>query len=691
MYRFGAFQVDPREHELRRDGVRIKIQEQSLIALLKLLEHPGKLVSRQDLSKALWPADTFVDFDTGLNKAIKQLRAVLGDPAEAPVFIETAPKLGYRFIAPVEVFDKEAPAKTKAQPSYSVPMIVGAAVIAIAALAIWQMMLRAPSLPTVLRFTQLTNDGQAKVGTIVTDGSRIFLTEMLPGQRTLIVQVSVKGGESVPLSVPLRQPEMLDVSREGTELLISSEEGDAGRSLWVLPIAGASPRRVGTLLVDGDARFGADGTFIIYGNGEGIYSVNRDGFTSRKLLAVERNNYPYSFRTSPDARVLRFSQVAEEYQDQILSATLMEADADGTQVHEMFPGCCGTWTSDSRFFVFTKRVDGRSDLWAAPEHKRLGWRYRHLAPFQLTAGPLNIRSPLPSKNGAEVLAIGDSPRAEIVRYDSRLRQFVPYLSGISAEGLAFSRDGQSVAYTSYPDGALWRNKVDGSQRLQLTFPPMRALLPRWSPDSKQIAFNGVVPGVPWNLYMVSSEGGTPQRILPSEHSQMDANWSPDGHSLVFGTFGVPNTPISTIDLDSRQVSILPGSMGLYSPRWSPDGKYIAAITSDHPSKLKVFELATRKWTEVFSFDMGYPSWSRDARSIYFMTDHTDTQDHSFRVVRLRLSDRRIEDVVDFKKLGRLTTGTIVSWFGLAPDDSPLTARDIGTQELYAIDVKWPSN
>jgi Tol biopolymer transport system component/DNA-binding winged helix-turn-helix (wHTH) protein len=651
MYRFGAFQVDPLEHELHRDGVRVKIQEQSFIVLLKLLEHPGKLVSRQDLSKALWPADTFVDFDTGLNKVIKQLRAVLGDPAEAPVFIVTVPKLGYRFIARVEFFDKEPPAKPTTGPKYSVPVIIGAVVITVGALAIWKTTLRPPSVPTVLRFTQLTNDGQAKSGPIATDGSRIYLNELLPGPCSLIVQVSVKGGETVPLSVPLKQPAMLDLSREGTELLISSEEGDGSHPLWVLPVAGGSPRRIGTILLHGDARFGVDGANIIYGNGRDIYSVNRDGSSSRRLLVIENDNYPYSFRVSPDARVFRFRQVAEEYEDQIVSATLMEAAADGTGLQKMFPGCCGRWTSDARFFIFTKQVNGRSDLWALSEEKRHPWRKRENAPIQLTAGPLNLLAPLPSKDGKQVFAIGDSPRAEVVRYDSHGRQFVPYLSGISAEGLAFSRDGQWVTYASYPDGTLWRSKADGSQRLQLTFPPMRVLLPRWSPDGKQIAFSAILPGVPWNVYLVSSEGGTPQRIRPSEHSQVDANWSPDGNSLVFGTLGVPNTPISTINLRSKRVSTLPGSMGLFSPRWSPDGKYIAAITTEHPNKLMVFQLATQKWTEVFSLDMGYPSWSRDGRYIYFVNAHDP--DDSWYIVRLRLSDRKIEDIVDFKKIGRL--------------------------------------
>ena len=103
MYAFGAFELDPLSHELRRSGVRIKIQDQPFLILVKLLEHPGQVVTRDELRSALWHDGTFVDFDTSLNSAVKRLREALGDSVEAPQFIESLPKLGYRFVAPVEV------------------------------------------------------------------------------------------------------------------------------------------------------------------------------------------------------------------------------------------------------------------------------------------------------------------------------------------------------------------------------------------------------------------------------------------------------------------------------------------------------------------------------------------------------------------------------------------------------------
>ena len=106
--RFGVFELDLRSGELRKSGARVSLQQQPLQLLSVLLEHPGELVTREELRKRLWPDDTFVDFDLGLNAAVKRLRQALGDTAESPRFVETVPRRGYRFIAPT--FLPDAPA-----------------------------------------------------------------------------------------------------------------------------------------------------------------------------------------------------------------------------------------------------------------------------------------------------------------------------------------------------------------------------------------------------------------------------------------------------------------------------------------------------------------------------------------------------------------------------------------------------
>jgi Tol biopolymer transport system component len=131
------------------------------------------------------------------------------------------------------------------------------------------------------------------------------------------------------------------------------------------------------------------------------------------------------------------------------------------------------------------------------------------------------------------------------------------------------------------------------------------------------------------------------------------------------------------------------SSEFFSPRWSPDGRFIAAMTKDTAFKLMLFDFSSGRWTEVFGSQIGYPSWSHDGKYIYFQSWHDPVKHTGERIVKLRLSDRKAESIVDIKDVGRLTTGTMVAWLGLAPDDSPLFARDISTSEIFALDVEWP--
>jgi Tol biopolymer transport system component len=170
-------------------------------------------------------------------------------------------------------------------------------------------------------------------------------------------------------------------------------------------------------------------------------------------------------------------------------------NVDGTNAHSLMPGwhnppseCCGRWTPDSRYYMFLQEKTG--DIWALPE--RSGWTRRGKAvPVQLTSGPVFFYRMAPSVDGTKLFAAGAISRGELVRYDEVSRQFVPYLSGISAGELSFSRDRQWVAYVSYPEDTIWRSRIDGSDRLQLTY-STAATLPRWSPDGSKIAFISAV-------------------------------------------------------------------------------------------------------------------------------------------------------------------------------------------------------
>jgi Tol biopolymer transport system component len=175
----------------------------------------------------------------------------------------------------------------------------------------------------------------------------------------------------------------------------------------------------------------------------------------------------------------------------------------------------------------------------------------------------------------------------VQRYEAKSKQFVPYLPGIAGEGLSFSQDGQGVAYVTVPDGRLWQTKVDTSDKVQLTLAPMQTAMPRWSPDGKKIAFMGRLPGKPWKIYVVSADGASLQQLTSGSANDGDPNWSPDGNLIVFG--GEPTLEgggqqstkaLQILNLTNGQVSTVPGSENLWSPRWSPNGRYIAAQSVD---------------------------------------------------------------------------------------------------------------
>ena len=296
---------------------------------------------------------------------------------------------------------------------------------------------------------------------------------------------------------------------------------------------------------------------------------------------------------------------------------------------------------------------------------------------------MTFSSPLPSKDGKKLFVVGALRRGELARYDAHSSEFVPFLSGISADGVSFSKDGQWVAYVSYPDGTLWRSKLDGSQRMQISYPPLSALLPRWSPDGKQIVFYALSPGQKSKLYLVSTDGGAPSELMPGDsEDEWDPTWSPDGTRIAFGgPTSNPDHGIRIHDLKTQQVLTVPASNGLFSPRWSPDGRYIAAMPSDSRS-LKLFDFATQKWQEIATISLAFPNWSRSGEYIYFLHEVDQPL-----VMRVSIRDRRVEQVADLKNFPQ--TGHYNIWLGMAPDDSPLLLRDTGTQEIYALDWQAP--
>jgi Tol biopolymer transport system component len=545
--------------------------------------------------------------------------------------------------------------------------------------------------PKVLSATQLTNDRQDK-RPLLSYGSRLYFSSA-----SQWYQVSINGGEPVPLPVQLENASLLDISRDGSDLLIGKDEEhvNSGKlTLWTIPLLGGSPRRLGDLVAV-SAAWSPDGERLVYGEENKLEVARNDGTEARKLTAL--SGTPNYLRWSPDGKSIRFT-LKREPNSKFANGTrdgysLWEVSADGSHLHALFPNWhepqfFGNWTRDGRYFVFGVESKGLDTIWATRE--RVGFLQRKSQePVQLTIGPMSTDWVVPSADGKTLFVDEHQRRSEIVRYDSKSSELVPFLSGTSAEGLDFSRDGKWVAYVSNADRTLWRSTVTGEQRRQLSVPPMQASLPRWSPDGKQIAFMGQYPGKPTSIFVMRADYGSPQQLTNTEDGAAhDPTWSADGISLAFGGYppgkvqGSNKVAIRVLNLKTHQLSTVPGSEGLWSPRWSPDGRYIAALSTDGQTLL-LFDFKAQRWTELTKARFDYPSWSRDSAYIYFNTKGDDAA-----FFRVRIRDRKLERVVSLKNLPR-NAGAFGAWAGLAPDGSPLLLRDSNFDEIYALDWEAP--
>ena len=710
--RFGVFETDLRAGELRKCGIRIKLQSQPFKLLTILLTHPGEIVTREELQQQIWGSETVVNFDHSLGTAVNKVRDALGDSADHPRYIETLAKRGYRFIAPVELVDfADAPPAVKrpvalpeitselvpARKVHSKPAIpwktalplTAAAFVLVFAVHAWDSATAAR--PMLLPFSEITSSdaifpgdsGIERFPVLLTDGSRLYFSRIENGRISLAYS-TIAGGDAHPLVTPpeIGAPRLADISPDGSKLLVFGEIfSELERTMWVVPSAGGAARKIASGLGH-DGAWTPDGNTVVYASGRNILITNVDSREARLLTTVAGR--AFWLRCSPDGSRLRFTVVDSATR----APSLWEFRFADKKLRPLLPGwsnpaseCCGNWTPDGKYFVFqANRADG-SNIWIRSEES---WpRGLSKAPTQLTAGPLNFLGPVPARHGHQIIFTGAHKRSQLRHYDPAVRQFVPYLREIGMPGRTeFSRDGSRVAWISTSDGGLWQGRSDGSQRLQLTSRPMHVFMMRWSPDDRLIAFMGKEPGKTWKIYSVSTEGGQPQMVADELRSQADPDWSPDGKTIVYGRsseyMAEDSTPksIQTVDLATRRIATIPGSEGLFSPRWSPDGRCLVAMTLDQ-RKLMRFDFAAQQWTELASGSFNNPVWSKDGKSIYYQS-----YDEGSPIRRLQISDGHQEEIANFRDL---PPGATVGYWGIGPEGTPIVSFHFLTADIYSVD------
>lgn len=723
-FRFGLFEADAESGELRKSGIRIRLQAQPFRLLICLLEHPGEVVTREEIQLQLWGNDTIVDFDHSLGTAINKLREALGDSAENPRFIETLARRGYRFIAPVTVVDARheeklirlpagdvlpadaassttsGPASARRTPPHPLWLRL-AAVFAVAILLLIAGFLVGSRMHTTTIappiMSQLTFSGRVSPadplfesfpGT-ATDGSRIYFPQIEDG-RGVLAQALIADGETSTLPLPdeLAAPSLGDISPDGSRLLLRNHLATAPeQALWIVSTTGETARKIPGILAH-DATWMPDGQHILYATGDDLYIARDNGSESRKFATLPGRGF--WLRWSPDGRLLRLTLLNSETH----TTTLWQLDSDGANAHPLSlddwsdappAECCGSWTEDGRYYVFQSSRGASSNIWAMPEHAGLFGRHGPLIP--ITNGPVDYQAPITERSGRHTFFIGVDTQSVLLRYDAGSRIFVPFGTGLSnARRTEFSRDGAWVAWIRQDDRSLWRSRPDGASLLQLTARPMQVFMMHWSPDGRQLVLMGRQPGKPWKIYTMDADGGHLQEVLDESRSEADADWSPDSRTLVFGRLpdlmAEASQPkaIYTVDLATKAMTKLPGSDGLFSPRWSADGKYIAALSIDQ-KKLMLFDTATRTWRLLAEQNIADPVWSRDDSAIYFH-DFVQADQPIYKVA---IKTGKVERVAD---LHDLRSANIVDYrfAGLAPGDVPLVSARMSAANIYAAEL-----
>lgn len=613
-YRFASFELLPAESRLLKDGQELTIQPRLLDALRHFVERPGQLLHKQELLAALWPEAPVNE--EALTQAVKRLRRVLDDDVSEPRFIETVPRRGYRFVAPVELFELPLPRPGQgapvrpARPLSALPAALAAALTLAALLALGLRGLRpqAPGPVAAGQLHRLTFFPEREMGGDLSPDGRSFAfvsQHEAPGQFELYLAPVAQPGAARRLTHTPEEEFAPRFAPDGRSLLVSRNAGQGWHpSIWRLPLDG-SPAR---LLVGegGLADWSPDGREIAFlrwlpGGGKSLVRRRLADGVERELARLPGSPED-TLAWSPDGR---WVGLVNQRRALLVPARGGPARVvvDGVQTL--------AFTPDGQALIVDGNWGGRSNLW------RISLDGRQRTP--LTSGASLHRYPAVSRDGRRVLYTNEQWQWLLVRFDHHGTPLGRVGARGSYASFGASPDGRSLAYEDL-DAGPGENPV---RLLDLRSGEERELgpggSPALSPDGRQVALVRDGPEV-GGLWVQSSAGGPPRQVFAGQAVSHPPAWTPDGASLAFVAERDGVRGLHLVGVEGGAPRLLVAG-GFGAPAVSPDGRWLSVsgrcATGAQPEGLQLVELRSgtcRRLSELASYEAA-PLWQADSRGL----------------------------------------------------------------------------
>jgi eukaryotic-like serine/threonine-protein kinase len=478
------------------------------------------------------------------------------------------------------------------------------------ALAVW---LTPSPVSGPIESTQITFSADAKEAPLFTDGVRLYFQS-----RGVPSVMAAGGGIIAPLHILEPGMKLLDISPDGTKALAlqyeKNQKIDRG-PLFVANMLGGSPRKLNDHLAR-TARWSPDGRYLLFTDEMSLFRMDADGANLQTIW--KGPGYVSEPAFSPDSQQI----IINVWPPSDRLTHLWRLNADGSNAHPLdwsWPRntdqYSGQWTPDGRHFIFLSSREGHSNVYEVVPPRWFAFWQKPTA-VRITGNQVNIDAAVPARDSKSLFVLGKLEQGMMQVLDPATGKLAPFLDGLPALQFAISPDRQWMAYTEFPSGTLWKSKLDGSEKLQLT--NSYAAMEQWSPDGKTLVYSDG-----HKLNLVSTEGGAPQKLVAADGGdEIAPTWFPDGKSIAFSYLpypDVPQTGIRVVDVASRKVSVMPGSGGYFFSSWSPDGKWLVA-GADNPPRMMLYSAAKKAWQTLKQFDQqwGYWAWANDSKSIYMV-------------------------------------------------------------------------